>query len=119
MQLGTCRAEEKVKLMAEVLVQAQEKNYDTATMVKKQSTFLSQLAAKTIPKGLHCFSMSLTVEYHMLPLNQRDFPHQERLEDPSLYHYALFSDNILATGVVVNSAISNAKVCSHGTSLSP
>ncbi|CAM6036556.1 unnamed protein product [Sphagnum compactum] len=119
-------AEEKVKLMAEVLVQAQEKNYDTATMVKKlramlqsaeenarmlkkQSTFLSQLAAKTIPKGLHCFSMSLTVEYHMLPLNQRDFPHQERLEDPSLYHYALFSDNILATGVVVNSAISNAK----------
>jgi alpha-1,4-galacturonosyltransferase len=122
--------------MAEVLVQAQEKNYDTATMVKKlramlqsaeenarmlkkQSTFLSQLAAKTIPKGLHCFSMSLTVEYHMLPLNQRDFPHQEKLEDPSLYHYALFSDNILATGVVVNSAISNAKVCSHGTSLSP
>jgi alpha-1,4-galacturonosyltransferase len=121
-----CRAEEKMKLMAEVLAQAQENNYDTtimvkklramlqsaeenARMLKKQSTFLSQLAAKTIPKGLHCFSMRLTVEYHMLPLDQRDFPHQERLEDPSLYHYALFSDNILAASVVVNSAVSNAK----------
>ncbi|CAK9861613.1 unnamed protein product [Sphagnum jensenii] len=119
-------AEEKMKLMAEVLAQAQENNYDTtimvkklramlqsaeenARMLKKQSTFLSQLAAKTIPKGLHCFSMRLTVEYHMLPLDQRDFPHQERLEDPSLYHYALFSDNILAASVVVNSAVSNAK----------
>ncbi|CAM6037884.1 unnamed protein product [Sphagnum compactum] len=119
-------AEEKMKLMAEVLAQAQENNYDTtimvkklramlqsaeenARMLKKQSTFLSQLAAKTIPKGLHCFSMRLTVEYHMLPLDQRDFPHQERLEDPNLYHYALFSDNILAASVVVNSAVSNAK----------
>jgi len=130
-----CRAEEKMKLMAEVLAQAQENNYDTtimvkklramlqsaeenARMLKKQSTFLSQLAAKTIPKGLHCFSMRLTVEYHMLPLDQRDFPHQERLEDPSLYHYALFSDNILAASVVVNSAVSNAKVCSWCSYLS-
>ncbi|CAK9216116.1 unnamed protein product [Sphagnum troendelagicum] len=116
-----------MKLMAEVLAQAQEKNYDTtimakklramlqsaeenARMLKKQSIFLSQLTAKTIPKGLHCFFMRLTVEYHMLPLDQRDFPHQERLEDPSLYHYALFSDNILAASVVINSVVSNAKV---------
>ncbi len=108
-----------MKLMAEVLAQAQENNYDTtimvkklramlqsaeenARMLKKQSTFLSQLAAKTIPKGLHCFSMRLTVEYHMLPL----------------YHYALFSDNILAASVVVNSAVSNAKVCSWCSYLS-
>ncbi|CAK9228692.1 unnamed protein product [Sphagnum troendelagicum] len=118
--------EEKLKLMAEVLLRAQQKNYDIANMVKKlramlqsaeenahmlkkQGTFLSQLAAKTVPKGLHCFSMRLTVEYHLFPHDLREFPNQQRLEDPSLYHYALFSDNILAAAVVVNSAILNAK----------
>ncbi|CAM6022124.1 unnamed protein product [Sphagnum balticum] len=118
--------EEKLKLMSEVLLRAQQKNYDIANMVKKlramlqsaeenahmlkkQGTFLSQLAAKTVPKGLHCFSMQLTVEYHLFPHDLREFPNQQRLEDPSLYHYALFSDNILAAAVVVNSAILNAK----------
>lgn len=130
MQLAMCRVEEKLKLMAEVLLRAQQKNYDIANMVKKlramlqsaeenahmlkkQGTFLSQLAAKTVPKGLHCFSMRLTVEYHLFPHDLREFPNQQRLEDPSLYHYALFSDNILAAAVVVNSAILNAKVCSQ------
>ncbi|CAL5343177.1 unnamed protein product [Camellia sinensis] len=40
----------------------------------------------------------------------RNFPNQEKLEDPRLYHYALFTDNILAAAVVVNSTISHAKV---------
>lgn len=125
-----CRVEEKLKQMVEVLLRAQQKNYDIANMVKKlramlqsaeendhmlkkQGTFLSQLAAKTVPKGLHCFSMQLTVEYHLFPHDVRELPNQQRLEDPSLYHYALLSDNILAAAVVVNSAILNAKVCSQ------
>ena len=73
--------------------------------VKKQSTFLSQLAAKTVPKGMHCLSMRLTIDFHMLPPEKQEFPDKEKLEDPSLYHYALFSDNVLATSVVVNSTI--------------
>lgn len=122
-----------MKLMGELLAQARDKHYDSNTMVKKlramlqaaednarmlkkQSTFLSQLAAKTVPKGLHCFSMRLTVEYHRLPLGDREFAHQEKLEDPNLYHYALFSDNILAAAVVVNSTVLNAKVCPHACS---
>ncbi|THG05759.1 hypothetical protein TEA_002313 [Camellia sinensis var. sinensis] len=40
----------------------------------------------------------------------RNFPNQEKLEDPRLYHYALFTDNILAAAVVVNSTISHAKM---------
>lgn len=78
--------------------------------LKKQSTFLSQLAAKTIPNGIHCLSLRLTIDYHLLPLEKRKFPGQENLENPNLYHYALFSDNVLAASVVVNSTIVNAKV---------
>jgi len=116
-----------MKIMSELLAEAREKHYDNSIMVKKlramlqstednarmlkkQSTFLSQLAAKTVPKGLHCFSMRLTVEYHMLSPEEQRFEHEERLDDPNLYHYALFSDNILAAAVVVNSTVYNAKV---------
>jgi hypothetical protein len=43
---------------------------------RKQSNFLSQLAAKTVPKGLHCLSMRNT-----LPLAECDFPATPELED--------------------------------------
>ncbi|XP_020582836.1 polygalacturonate 4-alpha-galacturonosyltransferase-like [Phalaenopsis equestris] len=77
--------------------------------LKKQSTFLSQLAAKTIPNAIHCLSMRLSIDYYLLPPEQRQFPKSENLENPNLYHYALFSDNVLAASVVVNSTIVNAK----------
>ena len=121
------RADERMKAMGELLLKAREKDYDKSIMIKKlramvqaaddnaralkkQGTFLSQLAAKTVPRGLHCFSMRLTVEYHGLPPENREFGKKGRLEDPDLYHYALFSDNILAAAVVVNSTIMHAKV---------
>ncbi|XP_058112996.1 probable galacturonosyltransferase 4 [Magnolia sinica] len=76
---------------------------------KKQTLFLTQLTAKTIPKGLHCLPLRLSTEYYFLNPSQRQFPNQEKLEDPELYHYALFSDNILAAAVVVNSTVFHAK----------
>lgn len=117
-----------MKFMGELLLQARDKDYEKGVMVKKlramvqagedharslkkQGTFLSQLAAKTVPMGLHCFSMRLTVEYYSLPSEKREFPNQYRLDDPDLFHYALFSDNILAAAVVVNSTITHAEVC--------
>jgi alpha-1,4-galacturonosyltransferase len=54
--------------------------------------------------------MRLTIDYYLLPLEKRKFPGSENLENPALYHYALFSDNVLAASVVVNSTIMNAKV---------
>lgn len=77
---------------------------------KKQELFLTQVAAKTLPRGLHCLSLHLTTQYYLLDSSQQQFQHQERLEDPKLYHYALFSDNVLATAVVVNSTVFHAKV---------
>ncbi|KAL9690847.1 hypothetical protein QQ045_011259 [Rhodiola kirilowii] len=76
---------------------------------KKQAMYLTQLTAKTLPKGLHCLPLRLTTEYYSLNSSQREFPNQDKLEDSKLYHYALFSDNILAAAVVVNSTVSNAK----------
>lgn len=119
-------APEKIKLMGQALSKSREELYDCRAIterlrlmlqlaeeqvrgLKKQSTFLSQLAAKTIPNGIHCLSMRLTVAYHHLPLEKRIFPNSENLENPNLFHYALFSDNVLAASVVVNSTIMNAK----------
>ncbi|KAG6522107.1 hypothetical protein ZIOFF_019241 [Zingiber officinale] len=119
-------APEKIKTMGQVLSKAREALYDCKTVtqrlramlqsadeqvrsLKKQSTFLSQLAAKTIPNGINCLSMRLTIEYYLLPVEKRKFPKSENLENPDFYHYALFSDNVLAASVVVNSTIMNAK----------
>ncbi|EPS66373.1 hypothetical protein M569_08404, partial [Genlisea aurea] len=119
-------APEKIKLMGQVLSKAKDQLYDCNLVtgklramlqsadeqvrtLKKQSTFLSQLAAKTIPNALHCLSMRLTIEYYLLPPEKRNFPRSENLENPNLYHYALFSDNVLAASVVVNSTYMNAK----------
>jgi alpha-1,4-galacturonosyltransferase len=113
--------------MGQVLSKAKEELYDCKAItqrlramlqsadeqvrsLKKQSTFLSQLAAKTIPNSIHCLSMRLTIDYYLLPIEKRQFPRSENLENPELYHYALFSDNVLAASVVVNSTIMNAKV---------
>ncbi|KAE8665845.1 Polygalacturonate 4-alpha-galacturonosyltransferase [Hibiscus syriacus] len=119
-------APEKIKAMGKVLSKARGQLYDCELVngklremlqasdeqvrrLKKQSTFLSQIAAKTIPYAIHCLSMRLTIDYYLLPLEKRKFPRSENLENPNLYHYALFSDNVLAASVVVNSTIMNAK----------
>ncbi|XP_002980359.2 polygalacturonate 4-alpha-galacturonosyltransferase [Selaginella moellendorffii] len=119
-------AHERIRTMGQTLTQARSELYDCGLIVrklratlqssqeyaqtlKKQSTFLSQLAAKTIPKALHCLSLRLNVEYYTLPPEKREFPSQEKLDDPTLFHYALFSDNILAASVVVSSTVRHAQ----------
>jgi alpha-1,4-galacturonosyltransferase len=113
--------------MGHLLERARRQHYDKSTVMKKlramlqsvedqarrlqkHSNFLNQLAAKTVPKGLHCLSMCLMVEYHAHFPDEKEFVDHEKLEDPCLYHYAIFSDNILAAAVVVNSTVFNAKV---------
>lgn len=122
-----CSTRDKLKAMDQTLAKGKQIQDDCAAMVKKlraiihsteeqfrvhrkQATFLSQLTAKTLPKGLHCLPLRLSTEYYALNYSQKQFPQQEKLDDPELYHYALFSDNILAASVVVNSTVSHSKV---------
>ncbi|CAI8613569.1 unnamed protein product [Vicia faba] len=119
-------ANERMKAIEQSLMKARQIQDDCATSVKKlramlhssedqlrvhkkQTLFLTQLTAKTLPKGLHCLPLRLTTEYYNLNSSQQQFPNQEKLEDPGLYHYAIFSNNILATAVVVNSTAAHAK----------
>ncbi|KAL6894910.1 hypothetical protein ACP4OV_007530 [Aristida adscensionis] len=119
-------ANEKVKALELLLVKGKQMQDDCSVVVKKlramlhsaeeqlhahkkQTVFLTQLAAKALPKGLHCLPLRLANEYFSLDPGQRQFPNQEKLREPKLHHYALFSDNILATAVVVNSTVLNAK----------
>ncbi|KAL1358686.1 hypothetical protein HN51_003942 [Arachis hypogaea] len=119
-------ANERIKAMEQTLLKGKQAQDDCAAVVKKlramihsteeqlhahkkQTLFLTQLTAKTLPKGLHCLPLRLTTEYYSLNSSQQQFPNQEKLEDPRLYHYAIFSDNILAAAVVVNSTAVNAK----------
>ncbi|XP_061369077.1 probable galacturonosyltransferase 6 isoform X2 [Gastrolobium bilobum] len=76
---------------------------------RDQTTFLVHLAARTTPKGLHCLSMRLTADYFALRPEDRKLPNENKIHDPKLHHYAVFSDNVLACAVVVNSTVSNAK----------
>jgi alpha-1,4-galacturonosyltransferase len=82
---------------------------DNVNGLKKKSAFLIQLAAKTVPKPLHCLPLQLASDYFLLGYHNREGVNTEKLEDPSLYHYAIFSDNVLATSVVVNSTVLHAK----------
>lgn len=113
--------------MGHILSVAKEKLYDCSLMSrkiramlqsaeenvssqKKKSAFLIQLAAKTVPKPLHCLPLQLAADYFSLGYhNRKDEEKKGNLENPSLYHYAIFSDNVLATSVVVNSTSQHAK----------
>ncbi|MBA0549321.1 hypothetical protein Golob_020357, partial [Gossypium lobatum] len=120
------RASQKMRSMEVLLAKASQVFPDCSAMVRKlramaynaedqirawknEESYLVQLAGRTTPKGLHCLSMQLTAEYFSLQPEEREFPNQKKLNDPDLYHYAVFSNNILACAVVINSTISSAK----------
>uniref|UniRef100_A0A2N9F691 Hexosyltransferase n=1 Tax=Fagus sylvatica TaxID=28930 RepID=A0A2N9F691_FAGSY len=81
---------------------------DEANFHMKQSAFLYQLAVQTMPKSLHCLSMRLTVEYFRSS-NDMDLSLAEKYIDPTLLHYVIFSNNVLASSVVINSTVMHAK----------
>lgn len=119
------RALQRMRGMEITLLKARRIYGDCSTMTKKlramtsnveeqirtqknEATFLVKLAGRTTPKGLHCLSMRLTAEYFALKPEDREFPSHQQLHDPDLYHFVVFSDNVLACAAVVDSTISTA-----------
>ncbi|XP_020277322.1 probable galacturonosyltransferase 6 isoform X2 [Asparagus officinalis] len=117
---------QKMRAMEETLSKANKAYPDCSAMASKlramtqnteeqlraqlnQASYLIQLAASTFPKGLHCLSMRLTTQYFTLEPKDRQFPNTNKTQREDLYHYAIFSDNILACAVVVNSTISSSQ----------
>lgn len=96
--------------MAAKLHAIKHKTEEQVRFQRNQATYLVHLAAKTASKGLHCLSMRLTAEYFALRPEERKLPNEIKISHPELHHYAVFSDNVLACAVVVNSTVSTAKV---------
>lgn len=84
---------------------------DRAHAATAQGAEFAQLAAESMPKSLHCLDIKLTEEWFRNPsLKQmsEERRNSPRLVDNNLYHFCIFSDNVLATSAVVNSTIANA-----------
>ncbi|KAL5056544.1 hypothetical protein RYX36_037226, partial [Vicia faba] len=94
-------ANERMKAIEQSLMKARQIQDDCATSVKKLRAMLHSSEDQ-----LRVHKKQTLFLKHCL---KQQFPNQEKLEDPGLYHYAIFSDNILATAVVVNSTAAHAK----------
>lgn len=121
-------AEPVMHALSALILQAKDLHYDSATMIMKlkaqiqsleeranaaaaQSTVFGQLAAEAVPKGLHCLGMRLTMVWttdEVVQARASSLRSSEKLTDTNLYHFCVFSDNVLAVNVVVNSTILNA-----------
>lgn len=85
-----------------------------ANTAATQSATFGQLAAEAVPKSLHCLSLRLIIKWASDPklreealAKQRRFA--QKLTDPTLNHFCVFSDNVLGASVVINSTIMNSQ----------
>ncbi|KAG8076356.1 hypothetical protein GUJ93_ZPchr0006g44519 [Zizania palustris] len=114
-------ARDRIKL-ARTLAADSKESFDTQSKIQKLSDTVfavgeqlararragrmsSRIAAGSTPKSLHCLAMRLLEARLTKPSAFADDPDPSpEFDDPSLYHYAVFSDNVLAVSVVVASA---------------
>ncbi|KAJ4973925.1 hypothetical protein NE237_007099 [Protea cynaroides] len=116
-----------VKGLSSLIYKAQDAHYDIATTiitmkshiqaleeranaVTVQSIVFGQLVAESLPKSLHYLHVRLTADWLENSALQEladEKINSPRLVDNNLYHFCIFSDNVLTTSVVVNSTVFN------------
>ncbi|GJM88914.1 hypothetical protein PR202_ga05494 [Eleusine coracana subsp. coracana] len=81
---------------------------DEALFHARQSAYLYRLGVQTLPKSLHCLSMKLTVDYFN---SSADIEHSdiEKLGNLAFQHYVIFSTNLLASSMTINSTVINSE----------
>ena len=85
---------------------------DQLARAKKYGELSNLIAGRSTPKSLHCLSMRLLEERITNEPKYLEDEHAASVpefSDASLYHYAILSDNVLASSVVVKSAILNSQ----------
>lgn len=102
-QHGKCEAMVK-RLRSSVLA-----NEEEVLALKEEGMFLGRLAARTMPRGLHCLALQLTIQYFNQIGKSPVSADETKLENSQLYHYAIYTENILAATAIVNSTIFYAK----------
>ncbi|KAL6610399.1 hypothetical protein ACP70R_040368 [Stipagrostis hirtigluma subsp. patula] len=81
---------------------------DEALFHGRQSSYLYKLGIQTLPKSLHCLSMRLTVDYFK-SLADVEHSDAQKLENPVFQHYVIFSTNLLASSMTINSTVINSE----------
>ncbi|KAK4768133.1 hypothetical protein SAY87_003274 [Trapa incisa] len=117
-----------IKSMSSLIYKARDLHYDISTTIATmqshiqaveeranaaaaQSVVFGQLTAESLPKSIHCTVLKLSSDWLQNPTlsNAADeLRNSPRLVDNSLYHFCIFSDNLLGISAVVNSTVSNA-----------
>ncbi|XP_051117092.1 hexosyltransferase GAUT11-like [Andrographis paniculata] len=120
-------AEPIIESLSTLIFKAQDAHYDISTtmMTMKnfiqsledranaatvQSTVFGQLAAESMPKNLECIDIKLTSDWlknKSISNLAEESKNSPRLVDNNLYHFCIFTDNVAAASVVVNSTVSN------------
>ncbi|PUZ65487.1 hypothetical protein GQ55_3G226800 [Panicum hallii var. hallii] len=90
------------------LTQLLDMTQDEALFHARQSAYLYRLGVQTLPKSLHCLSMRLTVDYFNA---SADMEHSdaEKFGNPAFQHYVIFSTNLLAASMTINSSVINSE----------
>ncbi|KAJ3682941.1 hypothetical protein LUZ60_013168 [Juncus effusus] len=83
---------------------------DEAHFHRKQSAFMYHLGVYTMPKSLHCLNMRLTVEHFKAAPREMDGLQLEKFGEKRYRHYVVFSKNVLAASVTVNSTVMSSEV---------
>ncbi|KAL6541222.1 Hexosyltransferase gaut11 [Orobanche hederae] len=127
--ISLAEAEPIIKSLSYLIFKAQDAHYDIATTIMTmkshiqaleertntatvQGTVFGQLATDSVPKNLQCVEIKLTADWlqnKKIQLLADERKNSPRLVDNNLYHFCIFSDNLLGVSVVVNSTVSSAE----------